>query len=164
VPPGKSRQIEQVNALLSELGIISHQFTNAETSRGDANALLAKFGAGDYQVLTAMKVLDEGVDIPQTDTAFILASSTVEREWVQRRGRLLRTAPGKQRAVLHDFFVVPPDSDCREGRSVLRGELARAEAFASLALNEWDANGPRLKVTSVYDDILYQGGPDAGEN
>ena len=47
---------------------------------------------------------------------------------------------------------------------MLRGELARAEAFASLALNEWAANGPRLKVTSVYDDILYQGGADAGEN
>jgi superfamily II DNA or RNA helicase len=164
VPPGKDHQIELVNALLSELGIISHQFTNAETSRGDANALLAKFGAGDYQVLTAMKVLDEGVDIPQTDTAFILASSTVEREWVQRRGRLLRTAPGKRHATLHDFFVVPPDPDSREGRSVLRGELARAEAFASLALNEWDPNGPRLKVISVYDDIIYQGGPDAGED
>ena len=111
-----------------------------------------------------MKVLDEGVDIPQTDTAFILASSTVEREWVQRRGRLLRAAPGKRHATLHDFFVVPLDPDSREGRSVLRGELARAEAFASLALNEWDPEGPRLNVISVYDDIMYQGGPDAGED
>lgn len=161
VPPGKQRQIELVNALLSELGIISHQFTNAETSRGDANALLAKFGAGDYQVLTAMKVLDEGVDIPQTDTAFILASSTVEREWVQRRGRVLRASPGKQRAILHDFFVVPPDSDSREGRSVLRGELARAEQFASLAINEWAPDGPRVSVIATYDDLIYHGGPDA---
>ena len=70
--------------------------------------ILDQFGSGDYQVLTSMKVLDEGVDIPQTDTAFLLASSTVEREWVQRRGRILRHAPGKSVAHLHDFIVVPP--------------------------------------------------------
>lgn len=163
-PLGKERQINLVNAMLSELGIVSHQFTNAETSRGDANALLTKFGAGDYQVLTAMKVLDEGVDIPQTDTAFFLASSTVEREWVQRRGRVLRTAPGKQRAILHDFFVVPPDPDTREGRSVLRGELERADQFASLALNEWAANGPRRTVISTYEDLYYQGGLNRGDD
>jgi superfamily II DNA or RNA helicase len=163
-PPGKVRQIESVNALLAELGIISHQYTNSETSRGDANALLQKFGSGDYQVLTAMKVLDEGVDIPQTDTAFVLASSTVRREWVQRRGRILRRSPGKERAILHDFFVVPPDPDTREGRSVLRGELARAEEFTSLALNEWDPFGPRAGIIATYEDLLYQGGRDNGNH
>ena len=58
-----------------------------------------------------MKVLDEGVDIPATEAAFILASTTVEWEWVQRRGRVLRTAPGKTSAAIHDFVVVPPEID-----------------------------------------------------
>ncbi len=151
------RQIETVNRLLTELGVLSHQYTNAETSKADAQSLLAKFGAGDYQVLTAMKVLDEGVDIPQTDTAYILASSTVRREWIQRRGRVLRSFPGKEIATLHDFLVVPPDVASSSGRAVLRGELARAEEFASLAENEWDNNGPR-SVMALYDDALNTGG------
>lgn len=153
----EERQIETVNRMLSELGVISHQYTNAETSRAESRALLDKFGAGDYQVLTAMKVLDEGIDIPQTDTAFILASSTVRREWVQRRGRILRRFPDKQYATLHDFLVVPPDPASSAGRAVLRGELTRAEEFASLAENEWDSSGPRT-VMSSYDDAINSGG------
>ena len=78
--PHNGRQIEHVTELLADLGIIAHQFTNAETSRADARNLLEKFGRGEYQVLNAMKVLDEGIDIPQTNVAFLLASSTVERE------------------------------------------------------------------------------------
>lgn len=145
----KERQINKVNTLLSDLGIVSHQFTSAETSRAHADDLLDRFGRGDYQVLTAMKVLDEGIDIPQTDTAYLMASSTVRREWVQRRGRILRVSPGKGVATLHDFLVVPPDPDSKHGRAVLRGELIRAEEFASLAVNEWDDDGPR-SVLSAY--------------
>ena len=141
------RQIEQVNEMLSEVGIISHQFTNAETSKKDASTLLRAFGEGDYQVLTAMKVLDEGIDIPQTDTAFILASSAVRREWVQRRGRILRRAPGKTMANVHDFIVVPPTPESESGSAILRGELGRAEEFASLAENEWDSDGPRRIIS-----------------
>jgi len=153
---GEGRQIDQVNALLSDLGIISHQFTSAETSRADAHHLLDRFGRGDYQVLTAMKVLDEGIDIPQTDTAFLMASSTVRREWVQRRGRILRCSPGKVGATLHDFIVVPPDPSSRHGRAVLRGELTRAIEFASLAENEWENDGPR-SVLSAYEDAFRLG-------
>ena len=156
-PPGKDRQITEVNHLLSELGIVSHQFTGAETQTSASRAILEKFGHGDYQVLTAMKVLDEGIDIPQTDTAYVLASSTVQREWIQRRGRILRVAPGKSSANLHDFFVVPPDTGSQPGRSVLRGELARAVEFASLAANEWDPDGPRSLI-SRFEDLIWTGG------
>jgi superfamily II DNA or RNA helicase len=147
---GSERQIESVNRLLTELGVVAHQFTNAETSRADARAFLDRFGRGGYQVLTAMKVLDEGVDIPQTDTAYVLASSTVRREWIQRRGRILRQAEGKEVATLHDFLVIPPDPQSSEGKAVLRGELARAEEFADLAVNEWDSDGPR-EIISRYE-------------
>lgn len=151
------RQIELVNELLSSLAIISHQFTSAETSREDAQEMLESFANGDYQVLTAMRVLDEGIDIPQTDTAYILASSTVRREWVQRRGRILRRAPGKDVATVHDFLVVPPDVSSSEGRSVLRGELQRADEFAALAENEWANDGPR-RVMSNYERAVWSGG------
>ena len=147
--PHVGRQIDHVTELLSELGIISHQFTNAETARADANSLLEKFGAGDYSVLNAMKVLDEGIDIPQTDIAFLMASSTVEREWVQRRGRILRRFPGKEMADLHDFVVIPPDPSSDDGRRLLRSELRRAETFSQLALNEYDPAGPMDTIRSI---------------
>ena len=150
----ETRQIERANEMLARLGIISHQFTSEETTNRAAGKLLESFGRGDYQVLTAMKVLDEGIDIPQTDTAFLLASSAVRREWVQRRGRILRNAPGKSVARLHDFLVVPPNPDSREGASILRGELQRAEEFARLAENEWDVDGPR-SVISRYESLAW---------
>lgn len=148
---GYRRQIEQVNEMLSALGIVSHQFTSAETAYRDADHWLESFGRGDYQVLTAMKVLDEGIDIPQTDTAFLLASSAVQREWVQRRGRILRKYPGKTYARLHDFLVVPPDRESAEGLSILKSELRRAGEFARDAENEWDDGGPRAIISGFED-------------
>ena len=139
--PHEGRQIDKVTAMLSDLGVISHQFTHAETASSDAQDLLDRFGRGDYQVLTAMKVLDEGIDIPQTNVAFLLASSTVQREWVQRRGRILRRAEGKQAADLHDFVVVPPDVQSTYGKRLLRGELGRVTEFGRIALNEYDPDG-----------------------
>ena len=149
VVPGKVRQITAVNEILQRLNIISHQYTAEETGTSQSRKILDRFGTGDYQVLTSMKVLDEGVDIPQTDTAFLLASSTVEREWVQRRGRILRHAPGKSFAHLHDFIVVPPSLDSPAARSLLQSELRRASAFADLAENEYDPGGPNNVIQQL---------------
>jgi superfamily II DNA or RNA helicase len=149
-PAGRTRQITAVNRLLNDLGVISHQVTYDETGHTDrVRKILRDFAEGTYQALTAMKVLDEGLDVPATSSAYLLASSTVRREWVQRRGRVLRRSPGKTRAHLHDFLVVPPDRHSDAGRAILRAELARADEFARLAENEWDADGPR-RVTERY--------------
>jgi len=148
-PLSRGRQITRVNRLLNDLGIISHQLTYSETGGARAKEILADFAAGSYQSLTCMKVLDEGLDVPATSTAYLMASSTVRREWVQRRGRVLRKAPGKQLATLHDFFVVPPNPNEPSGRSILRAELARADEFCRIAENAWDNNGPRT-VTEQY--------------
>jgi superfamily II DNA or RNA helicase len=149
-PLARTKQITQVNRLLNEAGVISHQLTYSETGGPRARKIINDFAAGAYQALTAMKVLDEGLDIPATSHAYILASSTVRREWVQRRGRVLRTAPGKRRAYIHDFFVVPADRDSSEGRAILRAELERADEFARLAENAWDNDGPR-SITERYE-------------
>lgn len=148
------RQIVLVNRLLSTLGIVSHELTSVETATGRASDILSRFADGEYQALTAMKVLDEGVDVPATESAFILASTTVEREWVQRRGRVLRSAPGKTRATVHDFVVIPPVID-DSGRSVLRGELRRLRAFAELADNRWAVGGPVDEIDSL--EVLTRG-------
>jgi len=57
----------------------------------------------------ASRCLDEGIDVPDARMAFILASSTNPRQFIQRRGRLLRKAPGKTRAHIWDFIIRPPD-------------------------------------------------------
>ena len=150
---GSVNQITEVNRILERLNIISHQYTGAETGRSGSRGILDRFATGDYQVLTAMKVLDEGVDIPETDTAFLLASSTVEREWIQRRGRILRQAPGKRIADLHDFIVVPPDLDSAASKSLLRSELRRAKSFTEVSDNEFDQDGPGSKIRSLENKL-----------
>ncbi len=146
---GGARQIDLVNGLLAELGIVSHQFTNVETSSSDGKRILAAFGRGDYQMLTAMRVLDEGVDIPQTETAYLLASSAVEREWVQRRGRVLRSWAGKEHGTLHDFVAVPPGPPDDTGRYLLRAELRRVTEFVIYSRNEFDRGGGDEAIRSL---------------
>lgn len=155
----KPKQITAVNSLLERLHIISHQYTYRETSTIEAQTILDRFSAGKYQALTAMKVLDEGIDIPQVDTAFLLASSTVQREWVQRRGRILRQAPQKPYAHLHDFIVLPPDSQTSGGQTLLKAELRRAREFASVAENEFDSNGPN-EVIRQLEEMIWSGTHD----
>ena len=148
------RQIEEVNEVLQDLGIVAHGLTAEDNAAGRGPGILRRFAAGDYKVLTAMKVLDEGIDIPATEAAFILASTTVEREWVQRRGRVLRQAEGKDAAAIHDFVAVPTDLSESAAASILRSELRRVRAFASLARNEWDAGGPQELVGAL--DAMQQ--------
>src|SRR5439155_27101356 len=147
--PGQPTQLVRVNRLLNDLGIVGRELTYQETGSGDAQEILKDFSSGLYQVITCMKVLDEGLDIPQTTTAYLMASSTVVREWVQRRGRILRKAPGKSIAHLHDFLIVPPELDSKTARAVIRRELERGREFASLADNSGAPGGP-WEVLSRY--------------
>jgi superfamily II DNA or RNA helicase len=110
--------------------------TNADTRR----QLLARFQTGDIQALLAMRCLDEGVDLPVARRAFIMASSSNPRQFIQRRGRLLRRAPNKDRADIFDFIVIPPSSELPEEsfsieRALIRSELRRVIEFASIAEN-----------------------------
>jgi superfamily II DNA or RNA helicase len=135
------RQMEVVLTLLGwQKGLLVHPFT-AKESANQRRELLARFARGELHALVAMKCLDEGVDVPSTRTAFILASTSNPREFIQRRGRVLRRAPGKRQAVIHDLIAVPPDeSQEEEGkpfeRAIVRRELQRFREFADTALNK----------------------------
>lgn len=140
-------QIDDVLHLLGwEKGLLVHRFTAEEETR-ERQQLLADFASGDLQALVAMKCLDEGVDVPSTRTAFILASSSNPREFIQRRGRILRKSPGKEFSVIHDLIAVPPTawsgaldaSTFDAERSVVRRELKRFKEFANPARNKHEA-------------------------
>ena len=140
-------QLESVNALLNRRGILFHQLTHEETARRDeTKRILKSFQDGTLSVLTAKRVLDEGVNIPQVQKAYILASTTVERQWVQRRGRLLRMCPdiGKTHSEIHDFVAVPPLDEKMDmySRNLVRSELLRIQEFARLARNAGKSDGP----------------------
>ena len=140
-------QLTAVNRMLHERGILFHQLTYEETAnRQETERILRGFQEGTLRVLTAKRVLDEGVNIPQVRKAFILASTTVERQWVQRRGRLLRKCDeiGKTHSEVHDFVALPQDFDNldRDARSLVRSELRRVQAFARLARNAGRPDGP----------------------
>ena len=148
----KPEQLKEVNRLLESRGVLFHQLTQEEThSRQQSKRILSVFQDGVTQVLTAKRVLDEGVNIPQIKLAYILASTTVKRQWVQRRGRLLRTckAIGKTHAVIHDFVVLPPGTSSltvehldKDARRLVRSELTRVWEFARLSRNGPLPGGP----------------------
>ena len=140
-------QLDEVNAILRARGVLYHQLTAEETRdrRGTAR-ILANYQSGTLQVLTAKRVLDEGVNVPQIRRAFILASTTVERQWVQRRGRILRKcdAINKTFGVIHDFVTMPPAGMAQDGdgKKLIGGELKRVYEFARLSRNFGAADGP----------------------
>ena len=153
-------QLENVNRLLRDRHLLYHQLTAEETvSREKTKRIINSFQEGEIQVLTAKRVLDEGVNIPQICKAFILASTTVERQWVQRRGRLLRTcsAIGKTHSVIHDLLALPPGMEeglDPDARSLVRTELRRAQEFARLARNAGRPDGPLAMIDKLVD-VVY---------
>lgn len=137
-------QIDFAQEVLNTQKIIQHRFT-FEESLAEREKLLASFASGQHQVLVAMKCLDQGVDVPATKNAIIMASTGNPKQFIQRRGRVLRNYPGKDKASIYDIIVVPtlsgnldPETLTME-RNILRKELRRYNEFASLALNSTHA-------------------------
>ena len=136
-----------INQFLVARNLLFHQLTHIESSDREKTAeIIQSFQEGTLQVLTAKRVLDEGVNIPQIRKAFILASTTVERQWIQRRGRLLRTCReiGKTHSEIHDFVTLPPELNevDHDAKKLIQSELLRVQEFAKLARNAGRPDGP----------------------
>lgn len=139
------RQIDLVSEMLgNDLGMRVGRFTSRENIKERAQIRDA-FSKGDLlQALVAIKCLDEGVNIPNIHTVFILASSTNPKEYIQRRGRVLRKALGKDYAVIYDFVTLPfpvneigtqSESVIHATKGLIKRELIRMLDFAELAEN-----------------------------
>ncbi|MBS3887414.1 MAG: DEAD/DEAH box helicase family protein [Dethiobacter sp.] len=154
------RQIDAVTRLLgNSLNMRVSQFTSKEDIT-EREVLKREFAAGDnLQALIAIKCLDEGVNIPAIKTAFILASTTNPKEYIQRRGRVLRLYKGKEYAVIYDFIALPrpldevssiTDEQLNRELSLIKNELARAEEFARIAMNMGEAERVIGKIKEAY--------------
>lgn len=150
------RQIDMVTDLLgNQLHMKVSQFTSKEDVE-ERSVLKQEFSEGEnLQALIAIKCLDEGVNIPKIKVAFILASTTNPKEYIQRRGRVLRLAEGKEYAEIYDFITLPRPLDevpmltedqMKRELSLVKNELCRAEEFARIALN-------KVTAVSVLDEI-----------
>lgn len=135
---------DQVNSVLGALQGLGVKATEYHSNmRGDREATLKWFR--DFGgVLVSIKCLDEGVDIPSVSHGLILASSQNPRQFIQRRGRVLRRSPGKDMAVIHDAIVTPVDPENEKDQlSLLKAELVRAVEFSSNAINR--SSGTELR-------------------
>ena len=152
--PGR---ITPVLELLTILGLRVAKFT-AEESAAERQELLKMFASGHLQALVAMKCLDEGVDLPSTRTAYILASSSNPKEFIQRRGRILRQSAGKEHAEIHDLIAVPPTdyrqyptATFRTEQKIIGRELERFNEFAGMALNKFEARDKIWQLAKEYN-------------
>lgn len=153
------RQIIAVTKILgNEMGMSVSRFTSEEdiTSR---RVITDNFKNENLQAIVAIKCLDEGVNIPSIKTAFILASSTNPKEYIQRRGRVLRTWPGKEYAEIYDFVTLPQNIDAVRyltdeekagGRTLVKNELLRLKEFSGIALNRIDSLCLIDEIQEVY--------------
>lgn len=127
-------QLDLVAQAIDDLGLSPLVY---HSSMAGAQAETLEYFARNRGVLVAIKCLDEGVDIPSVNAALVLASSTNPREFIQRRGRVLRKDVGKHSAVVRDALVVP-DGTSETGddtATLIRTELRRALEFARGARN-----------------------------
>lgn len=124
------------------------------------DSILNLFSDGKIDILASMKCLDEGVDVPRTELAIFCASTGNPRQFIQRRGRVLRTHPDKHIATIYDLVVIPDSANQNEGyfkieRNLLAKELERVAHFAFMSLNRYEAIAEFEEICNYYDLSLY---------
>jgi len=160
-------EIRQIDAVCSILGnrlkMRLSQFTSAESS-AERELLKREFSDGKHlQALVAIRCLDEGVNIPSIKVAFILASSTNPKEYIQRRGRVLRKAKDKSHAVIYDFITLPrsldsvmnlPVEEMKVDVSLVKKEISRLRDFSSIANNPSEADSLISRIEETYSLLM----------
>lgn len=126
-------------------------FTSRDLKRED---ILKSFEKGILDMVFAMKALDEGVDIPRTEVGIFTSSTGNPRQFIQRRGRVLRKHPDKDIAIIYDMIVVPDlfsEDTFNLERSLLKQELTRVGYFADLADNFYHAKEVLNEISEEYN-------------
>jgi superfamily II DNA or RNA helicase len=140
--------------------ILVKKYTSSTVNR---EQVIKDFEDGKVHVLTSMKCLDEGVDVPRSELAIFCASTGNPRQFVQRRGRVLRLHKDKLFAVIHDLVVVPAitndDSSYEMERNQVRSELERVIDFSNLSMNTIDTYQVLRPVLEYYNLNLYENSP-----
>jgi len=146
------KQIDEIMNIINKRQLIAHRFTmdegvlpsNKYGGLSQREFILQKFEEGDYQILVAMKCLDEGIDIPQARKAILMASSGNPREYIQRIGRIIRRHKSKREAIIYDIVVIPSFKDLPQDLmeiewKIFQKEIKRYEEISRMAINSAEA-------------------------
>lgn len=140
-----------------DISVMVKQYTSSATGR---DVILEDFENGKIHALTSMKCLDEGVDVPRSELAIFCASTGNPRQFIQRRGRVLRLHDDKNLSTIHDLVVVPKIDHYSEQfnmeKTIVRKELERVVDFSSLAINKFDTYEVLEDVLDHYGLNLYE--------
>lgn len=147
-------QMEEFRIALKEEGIDSMKFYSEMPLEAQKGTLekFENFGG----IILSIKMLDEGVDIPSIDHALIIASDQNPRQYIQRRGRVLRKSDNKQKAVIHDLIITPPSSETGKVCNLTKTEILRAINFNKNAINEMQTKNILDKLAKKYNLDLNQ--------
>jgi superfamily II DNA or RNA helicase len=149
----ENRLINEYTKAVSQTddSVMVKQFTASSINRED---ILKNFEQSNIHVLTSMKCLDEGVDVPRSELAIFCASTGNPRQFIQRRGRVLRLHKDKIHATIHDLVVVPEVSDestFEMEKGLVKKELERVVDFANLAMNKTDTYEAMKNILDYYN-------------
>jgi superfamily II DNA or RNA helicase len=153
--------IDQYTRMVSGLDpkLMVNKFTSGMPDR---DAVLDQFRQGHIHVIASMKCLDEGVDIPRAEHAIFCSSTGNPRQFIQRRGRILRRHPDKYNAVIHDLVVMPDLTISHPGdetfgfeKKMVRTELERVMYFASLSMNPYHTEAVFQEICEHYGLNIY---------
>ena len=163
----EKKQINIVADMLgNELSMRISKFTSEEPAKERKSLKRAFDESKHLQALVAIRCLDEGVNIPSIKTAFILASSTNPKEYIQRRGRVLRKYPGKTHAVIYDFITLPISLNdvgnfspeiLGSVRGLVLREIVRMKDFAKISENPWAVDSLINQIEDAYDLNKFEG-------
>ena len=138
-------------SILGRRGITAHRYTEKQSTKvsdkwggkSERQFIIDRFVAGDYQVLVAIKCLDEGIDIPSANSGILMASSTNPREYIQRIGRIIRQDEGKTFASLYDICIDKiyglEGEELALEKQIKKKEATRLTEIAENAINSADA-------------------------
>ena len=158
-------QIDRVLKILGQRGIKATRFTQKQGTaplekyggRTERQYIIEQFKQKKYQVLVAIKCLDEGIDIPSASRAIVMASSTNPREYVQRIGRIIRQAPGKGISTIHDLIIKPSfdlfydDTLIEMEKRIFKKEMDRVLDLSENAINNTTVLN---KVYDILEEVV----------
>jgi len=97
------RTVEELKKYLLERGVRCETIHSKKPMR-KRRQILEAWGR-DFDVLLAVRSLDEGIDVPEVGVGIIVSSGLATRQNVQRIGRLVRPAPGKKKATIYVVYA-----------------------------------------------------------
>jgi len=156
------KHMDYVSKIIVRKGIHCRKFFG-QMNREEREKVFEIFKDGDIQFLVAIKCLDQGIDLPSCNSAIILTSSRNPREFIQRRGRILRLHPDKERAIVHDIMVFPcPIDELKSGRkklhdfeaNLLKNQLKRIDIFIDNCINKSENLLKKLDYGTIITDSM----------